>query len=49
MYYENRNGNLLGINLSHVDDFTIAGNKEFARRIVKGISDRFTVSKNRKG
>ena len=31
--------------MSHVDDFTIAGNEEFVRRIVKGISDRFTVSK----
>ena len=41
-YYENKDGNLLGINLSHVDDFTIAGNEEFVRRIVKGISDRFT-------
>lgn len=45
LHDENRNGNLLGINLSHVDDFTIAGNEEFLRRIVKGISDRFTVSK----
>ena len=24
-YYENRNGKLMGMNLSHVDDFTIAG------------------------
>ena len=44
-YYENRNGKLMGLNLSHVDDFTIAGNEEFVRRIVKGISDVFTVSK----
>ena len=44
-YYENKEGNLLGVNLSHVDDFTIAGNEEFVKRIVKGISDRFIVSK----
>ena len=31
--------------MSHVDDFTIAGNEEFVRRIVKGILEKFTVSK----
>ena len=31
--------------MSHVDDFTIAGEEEFVKRIVKGISDEFTVSK----
>ena len=44
-YYENRDGNLLGVNLSHVDDFTIAGEEEFVKIIVKGISEKFTVSK----
>ena len=44
-YYENRNGKLMGLNLSHVDDFTITGDVEFVRRIVKGIQERFTVSK----
>ena len=44
-YYENRDGNLLGVNLSHVDDFTIAGEEEFVKRIVKGISGKFTISK----
>ena len=44
-YYENRNGKLMGLNLSHVDDFTIAGEVEFVSRIVKGIQERFTVSK----
>ena len=44
-YYENKNGKLMGLNLSHVDDFTIAGDVEFVRRIVKGIQERFTVSK----
>ena len=36
-YYENRNGVLLGMNLSHVDDFTIEGDDEFVERIVNGI------------
>ena len=36
-YYENRNGKLMGLNHSHVDDFTIAGDVEFIERIVKGI------------
>ena len=44
-YYENRNGKLMRMNLSHVDDFTIAGDIEFVQRIVKGIQERFTVSK----
>ena len=44
-YYENKNGKLMGLNLSHVDDFTIAGEDEFVERIVKGIERKFTVSK----
>ena len=28
-----------------MDDFTIAGEEEFGNRIVKGISDKFTVTK----
>jgi len=44
-YFENRNGVLLGMNLSHVDDFTIAGDDEFVERIVNGIREKFTVSK----
>merc|ERR1712002_463743 len=44
-YYENRDGNLIGAVLSHVDDFTVAGEEEFVKRIVKGVSEKFTVSK----
>ena len=44
-YYEHRDGKLMGLNLSHVDDFTIAGDAEFVTRIVNGIKERFTVSK----
>ena len=35
----------MGLNLSHVDDFTIAGDTDFVKRIVTGIKERFTVSK----
>ena len=31
--------------MSHVDDFTIAGEEEFVKKIVKGILEKFTVSK----
>ena len=44
-YYEHRDGKLMGLNLSHVDDFTIAGDTDFVKRIVTGIKERFTVSK----
>ena len=44
-HYENKNGKLMGLNLSHVNDFTIAGEDEFVERIVKGIERKFTVSK----
>ena len=44
-YYENKDGKLIGSILSHVDDFTVAGTEEFVQRIVKGISEKFTVSK----
>ena len=44
-YYENKNGKLMGLNLSHVNDFMIAGEDEFVERIVKGIERKFTVSK----
>ena len=45
MYYQHKNGKLIGMILSHVDDFTIAGTREFVNRIVKGIKRKFTVSK----
>ena len=31
--------------LCHIDNFTIAGTREFVNRIVKGIKKKFTVSK----
>merc|ERR1712033_120215 len=45
VYYEHKNGKLMGLILSHVDDFTIAGTPQFVKRIVTGIQERFTVSK----
>merc|ERR1712112_551590 len=45
VYYEHKNGKLMGLILSHVDDFTIAGTQEFVQRIVTGIEEKFTVSK----
>ena len=44
-HYEHRDGKLIGLNLSDVDDFTIAGDTDFVKRIVTGIKERFTVSK----
>merc|ERR1712243_528036 len=45
VYYEHKNGKLMGLILSQVDDFTIAGTQEFVQRIVAGIEEKFTVSK----
>merc|ERR1712112_631426 len=45
VYYEHKDGELKGLILSHVDDFTIAGRPEFVDRIVTGIKGKFTVSK----
>merc|ERR1712243_204500 len=44
-YYEHKDGKLMGLILSHVDDFTIAGDTDFVKRIVTGIKERFIVSK----
>merc|ERR1712240_535586 len=45
VYYEHKNGQLMGLILSHVDDFTIAGTLEFVKRIVIGIQERFAMGK----
>ena len=44
-YYQNECGVLRGAILSHVDNFSVAGDKDFVNRIVKRISEKFTVSK----
>merc|ERR1712115_637982 len=45
VYYQHINGNLIGMLLSHVDDFTITGTNEFVNRIVEGLKKIFTISK----
>ena len=45
LYYNNEKGELRGAVLSHVDDFSLAGDDDFVDEIVKGVSERFTVSK----
>ena len=45
VYYQHKDGKLIGMILSHVDDFMIAGTKGFVNRIIKGIKKKFTVSK----
>merc|ERR1712177_192543 len=45
VYYQHNNGRLVGIILSHVDDFTITGTNEFITRIVEGLKKIFTISK----
>ena len=44
-YYKKEKGRLRGAVLSHVDDLSLAGDEDFVDRIVKGISEMFTVSK----
>merc|ERR1712121_349128 len=46
---EHKNGKLVGLILSHVDDFTKAGTQEFVQQIVAGIEEKFTVSKVEEG
>ena len=45
VYYQHKNGKLIGMILSHVDDFTITGTSEFVNRIVEGLKKIFTISK----
>merc|ERR1711867_97680 len=45
VYYQHINGNLIGMLLSHVDDFTITGTNKFVNRIVEGLKKIFTISK----
>ena len=44
-YYKNEEGRLRGAVLSHIDDFSVARDDDFVNRIVKGISEKFIVSK----
>ena len=44
-YYDNNEGRLRGAVLSHMDDFTVAGDEQFVMEIVQAVKDAFTVSK----
>merc|ERR1712101_34810 len=42
VYFQHINGNLIGMILSNVDEFTITGTNEFVNRIVEGLKKIFT-------
>ena len=44
-YYLYRNGELMGAIITHVDDFTLAGTKDFIKEVLETISRELTVSK----
>ena len=44
----NEQGKLQGAVLTHIDDFTIAGNDNFIEKVKKVISDTLTISKMEK-
>ena len=44
-YFQHQNGQLVGMILTHVDDFSMAGTSEFLSRITKSIKENLTVSK----
>ena len=48
-YYKHDGGKLLGMVITHVDDFNIAGSEEFIDDLVQSIKRELTVSKIEKG
>ena len=44
-YYKNIDGNLIGMIITHVDDFQIAGTEDFIKNILKKLHSSLTVSK----
>ena len=44
-YFKNENGNLIGMIITHVDDFQIAGNSYFVDSILDKLNNNLTVSK----
>ena len=44
-YYLNRNGELIGAVITHVDDFTLTGTEEFANEIINTVAEELTASK----
>ena len=48
-YYKNVNGNLLGMIITHVDDFQVAGSDQFIDSILERLNSTLTVSKVERG
>ena len=44
-YYQHEDGELKGAVLTHVDDFSLAGDEEFIRKVVSQVEKQLTVSK----
>ena len=44
-YYLHRDGELIGIVITHVDDFTLAGTEAFNNEVLETVSRELTVSK----
>ena len=44
-YYLHQDGELMGIVITHVDDFTIAGTEAFIKEVLETISKEITISK----
>ena len=44
-YYQRSNGNLIGMILTHVDDFSIAGTEEFVKKVTDLCKEKLQVSK----
>ena len=45
LYYLNINGKLHGAVITHVNDFNLAGMKEFAKKVISVVKEELTVSK----
>ena len=44
-YYLHQDGELIGVVITHVDNFTLAGTEEFIKKVLETISRELTVSK----
>ena len=44
-YYFHRNGELIGMVITHVDDFTLAGTEAFVSGVIETVSQQLLVSK----
>ena len=44
-YYQDEDGELKGVVITHVDDFTLAGTYEFVERVLEIVCKELTISK----